>query len=268
MKRIQIVPLFRMEEMRRYLYEYLIELSQFDPDIAFDEKGLPIYKWFDCYWEDKDRFPLYFFVDDKVAGVAMIREIDNMIYDIAEFYVCPEYRKDGNAIWFAKEITNLFEGQFVFSTRFTNPRAIKFWDKFANLYEDNSYVDDNIWRTWTIRKINFKNHNLNLNPIYYDLIRSGEKVLEGRLNDEKRKNFNIGDKITFYKEPTKQETMQAIILDKYIFNNFDEMANELDKSKLGFANKTKEEMVNVYRTIYTVEDENKYGVVIFKIKII
>ena len=42
----------------------------------------------------------------------------------------------------------------------------------------------------------------------------------------------------------------------------------LDKSKLGFANKTKEEMVNVYRTIYTQEDEKKHGVVIFKIKTI
>ena len=93
-------------------------------------------------------------------------------------------------------------------------------------------------------------------------------MLEGRLNDDKRKIFNVGDKITFYKEPEKTVTMQAIILDKYLFNNFDEMANELDKSKLGFENKTKEEMIKVYRTIYTLEDENKYGVVIFKIKVI
>ena len=268
MRKIQIVPLSRMEEMRRYLYEYLIELSEFDPDIKFDEKGVPIYKWFDCYWDDKDRFPIYFIVEEKIAGIAMIRELGNMLYDFAEFYVCPEYRKDGNAIWFATEITNLFEGQFVFSTRFTNPRAIKFWSKFANLFDSNEYTDDEIWRNWIIRKTNFKNHNLNLNPIYYDLIKSGEKVFEGRLNDEKRKSFNIGDKITFYKEPEKTETMQAIILDKYLFNDFDEMADDLDKSKLGFANKTKEEMVNVYRTIYALEDEKKHGVVIFKIKTI
>ena len=268
MKKIQIVPLSKMEEMRRYLYEYLIELSEFDPDIKFDEKGVPIYKWFDCYWEDKDRFPIYFIVEEKIAGIAMIRELDNMLYDFAEFYVCPEYRKNGNAIWFATEITNLFEGQFVFSTRFTNPRAIKFWGKFANLFDSNEYNDDDIWRNWTIRKTNFKNHNLNLNPIYYDLIQSGEKVFEGRLNDEKRKAFNIGDKITFYKEPEKTETMQTIILDKYLFSSFDEMANELDKSKLGFANKSKKEMVNIYRSIYTLEDEKKYGVVIFKIKTI
>lgn len=263
-----MVPLSRMEEMRKYFYEYLAELAEFDTDIKFDEKGKPIYKWFDCYWEEKVRFPLYLVVDDKIAGMAMIRELDNMLYEIAEFYVCPEYRKDGNAIWFATEITNLFEGQFVFSTRFSNPRAIKFWGKFANLFESNEYTDDEIWRCCTIRKTNFKTHSLNLNPIYFDLIKSSEKVLEGRLNDDKRKSFNIGDKITFYKEPEKTETMDAIILDKYLFNNFDDMANELDKAKLGFANKTKEEMIKVYRTIYTSEDETKYGVVIFKIKVI
>ena len=268
MRKIQIVPLSRMEEMRKYLNEYLTELAEFDPDIKFDEKGTPIYQWFDCYWDDKDRFPIYFMVDGKVAGMSMIRELENMLYEIAEFYICPEYRKDCNAIWFATEITNLFEGQFVFSTRFTNPRAIKFWSKFANLFNSNEYTDDEIWRKWTIRKTNFKTHSLKLNPIYFDLIKSGKKVLEGRLNDEKRKNFNIGDKITFYKEPEKIETIDAIILDKYSFNNFDEMANELDKSKLGFENKTKEEMIKVYRTIYTLEDENKYGVVIFKIKVI
>lgn len=60
MKKIQTVPLSRMEEMRKYFYEYLIELSEFDPDIKFDDKGVPIYNWFDCYWDDKDRFPFYF----------------------------------------------------------------------------------------------------------------------------------------------------------------------------------------------------------------
>lgn len=266
MKKVQIVPMIKMEEMRKYLYDYLTELSEFDPQIKFDEIGKPIYKWFDCYWVDKDRYPIYFMVDNVVAGIAMIRELDNMVYDFAEFYVCPEYRKDGNAIWFATEITNLFNGEFVFSTRFTNPRAIRFWGKFAQLFESNEYTDDEIWRNWTIRKNDFKSHTLNLNPIYFDLIKSGEKTLEGRLNDEKRKGFNVGDKITFYKEPERVETMEAIILDKYIFKNFDKMADSLNKDDLGFKNKSKEEMVKVYRNIYSRDDEEKYGVVIFKIK--
>ena len=36
MRKIQIVPPSRMEEMRKHLFTYLIELSQFDPDIKFD----------------------------------------------------------------------------------------------------------------------------------------------------------------------------------------------------------------------------------------
>lgn len=115
---------------------------------------------------------------------------------------------------------------------------------------------------------NVKVHTLNLNPIYFDLIKSGEKTLEGRLNDEKRKTFDVGDKIIFFKEPEKTETINAIILDKFLFNNFDDMANMLDKENLGFANKSKEEMINVYRSIYSLENEQKYGVVIFKIKVI
>ena len=111
-------------------------------------------------------------------------------------------------------------------------------------------------------------HTLNLNPIYFDLIKNKEKTLEGRLNDEKRQNFNIGDTITFYKEPERIETINVIILNKHFYKNFDEMANNLDKKDLGFANSTKEEMIKVYRTIYSKENEDKYGVVIFKIKVI
>lgn len=268
MRRIKIVPLSKTEEMRKYFNEYLMELSQFDPDIEFNKKGIPIYNWFDCYWNDKNRFPIYFLVENEIAGLAMIRELGNMLYNFAEFYVCPKFRKDNNALWFANEITNLFDGQFVFSTRFTNPRAIKFWGKFALQFENSSYEDDEIWRNWTIRKTSFKNHTLNLNPIYFDLIKDKEKILEGRLNDEKRKTFQIGDIITFYKLPKKTETINAIILNKFIYKSFDEMADDLDKKDLGFDSATKEEMVKVYRTIYTREDEDKYGVVIFKIKVL
>lgn len=266
MKKIQIVPVYRMEEMRQIFYNYLIELSQFDPDIKFDNNGTPIYKWFDCYWTDNERFPIYLIIDDVVAGLAMIRIMGNLS-DIAEFYVKPEFRKDGNAIWFATEIAKLFEGEITFATRFTNPRAIKFWGKFANLFDNKSYEDDDIWRSWTIRKSNFKLHSLNLKPQYFELIKSGEKTLEVRLNDDKRKDFNVGDTILFYKEPEKIENIQAIILKKDIFNNFDEMADKLSKTELGFANMTKEEMIKVYRTIYSKENENKYGVVAFKIKV-
>lgn len=266
MRKIQIIPLVKQENLKKLLNEYLLELSEFDPDIKFDENNTPIYKWFECYFTDKDRYPIYLIVDDNIAGFALIREIKNMQYDFAEFYVIPNYRKDGNALWFANEITNIFDGEFTFSTRHSNPRGISFWSKFANQFNDSEFTDDDIWRNWVVRKNNFSTHTLNLQPIYFELIKNQIKTLEGRLNDEKRQKFNIGDTITFFKEPEKQETLKALILDKYIFTSFDQMSNSLNKKDLGFENTSKEEMVNVYRNIYSKEKEEKYGVVIFKIK--
>lgn len=268
MRKIQIVSLSKMEEMRKHFYEYLTELSAYDSTIIFDKNGLPVYKWYDCYWEDKNRYPIYFIIDNSVAGLAMVRQLDNMLYEIAEFYVLPKYREKGNAVYFAKEITNLFDGEFVFSTRFANERAMKFWGKFAKLFERNEFSDDGVWRKWTIRKTNFKTHALSLNIVYFDLIKCGKKVLEGRLNDDKRKQFNVGDKITFYKEPEKTETINAIILDKYFFKSFDDMAKKLNKENLGFADKSEEDMIKIYRSIYSIDDENKFGVVVFKIKLL
>jgi len=151
MRKIQIVSICKKEEMKKILYDYLTELSEFDPDIKFDITGNPIYKWFDCYWEDKERYPIYLIINNEIAGIAMVRELEPKLYDFAEFYVCPKFRKDGNAIWFATELTNLFNGKFVFSTRLTNPRAIKFWGKFAKLFDNNAYVDNEILRSWSIR---------------------------------------------------------------------------------------------------------------------
>ena len=93
MQNIQIVPLSKMKEMRRYFNEYLTELSEFDPDIKFDDNGKPIYNWFDCYWTDKDRFPFYFLVDNQIAGLALIRELGNMLYNLQNFMSVLNFEK-------------------------------------------------------------------------------------------------------------------------------------------------------------------------------
>lgn len=111
-----------------------------------------------------------------------------------------------------------------------------------------------------------KTHSLNLMPKYFDLIKNREKILEGRLNDEKRRLFEVGDQIIFYKEPLKDESVKAIILDKYVFKDFEEMAAKLDCKLLGF--KKAKEMIDTYYSIYDREKTLKFGVVIFKIDVI
>ncbi len=152
MKKIRIISKSESSLARQMLNEYLLELAEFDDTITFDEKGTPIYKWFDNYFIDKDRFPFFLIVDGAIAGLCLIRELDLNHYDFAEFYVCKEFRKDDNALWFASQIESLFNGKFTFSTRLNNVRAVKFWTKFSKTFDDRKEFDDEIWKNFVINE--------------------------------------------------------------------------------------------------------------------
>lgn len=157
MKNIQIVSINEKESLRKYFFEYLIELSRFDPTIIMDEQGTPIYNWYDCYWEEKGRYPFLLNIDNQFAGLALVRELEPEHYEIAEFYVLPKFRKDNNAIDFAAQITELFDGRFSFSTRSENLRAVKFWNKFVLRFSHSgSSVDEN-YTKWFIETENSTN---------------------------------------------------------------------------------------------------------------
>lgn len=153
MRSIRLISVKEKEIARKMLNDYLIELSVFDDNIKFDDKGVPIYKWYDPYYFiDKDRYAFFLIVDGMCAGLCFIRQIKDNEFDIAEFYVKPSYRKDGNALFFASEVTSLFNGNITFSTRHKNLRGIKFWSKFALLFENSSYTDDEVWRNFIVYK--------------------------------------------------------------------------------------------------------------------
>ncbi len=269
MRTIELVPEEKKEEMRGYLNSYLTELSQYDNSITFDDNGNPIYKWFEFYWNDKGRYPFYLLIDGVIAGITFIREVMPENYEIAEFYVIPDFRRQGNGLWFAEEIANKFIGQMEFSTKLSNISAVKFWDKFSNGFDGVSANNDNEWRNWVIRKNIPTTHTCKLKTPFFELVESGIKTLEGRLNDEKRQLIKIGDYIEFIHESKPEKMARVIVTDKYLFDNFDQMSLFIDKESLGFdKNDSDEEVISVYRNIYSKEAEEKYGVVILKIELI
>lgn len=106
------------------------------------------------------------------------------------------------------------------------------------------------------------NHFSGLQKLYFDLIKSGEKIYELRMNDEKRQCINVGEDYVFGLEPERHSLIRKTIKDKHIFKDFAEAADKLDPKKVGFANR--EEMKLVYNTIYSKEKQEKYGVVAFE----
>ena len=150
MRKIQIIPKSEKNIAKIMFDEYLTELSEFDDKIKFDNNGKPLYMWYENYWKDFGRFPFYFICENQIAGLAFVRETGDNQYEIAEFYVRPEYRKDGNAMWLSETIISLFDGVFDIGTQLKNHRAIAFWTKVAKQYGISDFVDGEKTRTWYV----------------------------------------------------------------------------------------------------------------------
>ena len=62
----------------------------------------------------------------------------------------------------------------------------------------------------------------------FELIKSGSKTIELRLNDEKRQLINVGDKITF-ENRSDGEKIQVKGLGLHKYPSFEELYNHFDK---------------------------------------
>lgn len=107
-----------------------------------------------------------------------------------------------------------------------------------------------------------ENHVSGLQKVYFDMVKSGEKIYELRLNDEKRQMINVGEDYVFGLEPERLQQVRKKIKNKLIFKNFNEACDKLDFKKVGFS--SRDEMKIVYNTIYSKEEQEKYGVVAFE----
>lgn len=113
-----------------------------------------------------------------------------------------------------------------------------------------------------------KNHIMNLNPVPFELIRSGVKTIELRLFDEKRQKIKVGDSITFINTENSDKTLQAKVIALHLFESFGNLYESLPLSKCGY---TEEDIhtaspddMEVY---YSAEKQKKYGVVGIEIEV-
>ena len=110
---------------------------------------------------------------------------------------------------------------------------------------------------------------MKLRELPFDQIKSKVKIWEVRLNDEKRKNINIGDSILFRKLPDLFDGVVCRVVDKKYFTSFREMGTVLSLKSLGFEDgATVDDCENLYHTYYTPEEEQQFGVVAFKLELV
>lgn len=112
-------------------------------------------------------------------------------------------------------------------------------------------------------------HFMSLNPAPFYMIKTGDKTIELRLNDEKRRMINVLDEIEFVNTEDENEKILVRVLHLYSFNSFDELFGALPLLKCGYtrndiATASPEDM-NIY---YSRERQAKYGVLGIEIELI
>lgn len=111
-------------------------------------------------------------------------------------------------------------------------------------------------------------HKMNLNPEPFEMIRTGQKTIELRLNDEKRQRIKVGDMIEFTQTETGQKLITEVIT-LHRFDTFTELYQESPLLKCGYTEAdiatAKPEDMDLY---YTPEKQEKYGVLGIELKVL
>lgn len=102
---------------------------------------------------------------------------------------------------------------------------------------------------------------IHLHPDIFDIVKNGSKNVEVRLYDDKRRKLNIGDELIFLKRPNDDESLSVKVVDLKIFNTFEELLDNYDMKRLFLPNYTKEMFLNELLRFYSIEEQEKYGVV-------
>ena len=108
-------------------------------------------------------------------------------------------------------------------------------------------------------------HYMKLNCEPFDKIKSGAKIYELRLYDEKRKNIQIGNLIEFTKRDS-DEKCTVKVTDLCRFGNFAELYANLPLEQCGYAVGEKASPTDM-EAYYTKEEQRLYGVVAIKIEL-
>jgi ASC-1-like (ASCH) protein len=106
---------------------------------------------------------------------------------------------------------------------------------------------------------------MKLNPGPFEKITNGNKVIEIRLNDEKRKLLKIGDEIEFQIMNDETKKILTKIIDLSVFPSFKEMFSAFPPQEYGSL--SQDEYTKMY-DIYLPEKEKEFGVLAIRIQFI
>lgn len=103
-------------------------------------------------------------------------------------------------------------------------------------------------------------HQMNLFKEPFFRIKSGLKIIEVRLNDEKRQKVKIGDSIEFTNLDNSNETIVVEVQGLSSFTTFEELYSAFHYSKFGHPHGTTlADQIKGILDCYSIEKEKEFG---------
>ena len=118
---------------------YLHDMSAFNGDEPDASGTFPLSQYFDMYWTEETRYPFKIMTAGKLAGFALVREIEPGTHAIAEFFVLRKHRGKGVGKQAAFYLFDKFEGIWHVCQEKGNLPSQQFWIKIIGEYTDNNF---------------------------------------------------------------------------------------------------------------------------------
>lgn len=100
---------------------------------------------------------------------------------------------------------------------------------------------------------------MRLHDAPFGRIARGEKTVEVRLNDEKRRGLKVGDVVMFVSRKT-DETLMKKIVGLSVFDSFKELFDVIGMGPFGREESYAKQALDDMYLYYTLEDEKRWGV--------
>lgn len=110
------------------------------------------------------------------------------------------------------------------------------------------------------------NHTMAMFEDAFEKTAAGTKVLDIRINDDKRKNIKIGDTITYYNLSDIEQTVTVQVVSRTRFDTFRQayMSEQNMRMFGGELTDNPETMLKRIYRLYSDSEEIKYGIIVFR----
>ena len=115
-------------------------------DLEIGPDGRFGYREIDLYWTDPDRLPFLLYVDNRLAGFALVKTfhrdgVDGAVWDMTEFFILRGYRGKGIGAEATRQIWRRFPGHWEVRVMAANEPAYRFWSRAIESFAGGDFLE-------------------------------------------------------------------------------------------------------------------------------